>query len=95
MGHGCVERSGPPVSNLNLNGKKKEKRRKITFSPIFGNGHELERENERNSFSLRSTETGGQNPSSKDLKFIYLIRAMCGYRQHAISSKILCLEKKS
>ena len=39
--------------------------------------------------------SGGQNPSSQDLKFMYSTRATRGYRQHAISSKISCLEKKS
>ena len=43
-------------------------------------------------YNLR--RSGGRNPSSQDLKFIYLTRAMRGYRQHAISSKISCLEKK-
>ena len=39
--------------------------------------------------------SGGRNPSSQDLKFIYSTRATHGNPQHAISSKISCLEKKS
>ena len=83
------------ASNLNLNEKKREKRRKITFSPIFGNGRELERERRETPPSLYDLlRSGGRNPSSQDLKFIYSTRATRGYRQHAISSKISCLEKK-
>ena len=40
-------------------------------------------------------KSGSRNPSSQDLKFIYSTRATRGYPQHAISSKISCLEKKS
>ena len=39
--------------------------------------------------------SGGRNPSSQDLKFIYSTRTTRGYRQQAVSSKILGLEKKS
>ena len=88
-----------PASNLNLNGTKKlkEKRRR-TFSPHFGNfgqGIELEREKREtppSPYDIR--RSGGRNLSSQDLKFIYSTRATCGYRQHAISSRISCLEKK-
>ena len=80
--------NGPHVQ-LKLKYKKKEKRRKITFSPIFGGGHELERERRETPHSLYDLRrSGGWNPSSQDLKFIYLMRATCGYRQHAISLKI-------
>ena len=86
-----------PVSNLNLNGKKKGKEKKEShFLPIFGSGCELERERRETPPSLYDLRRlGGRNPSSQDLKFIYSMRAMRGYRQHAISSKISCLEKKS
>ena len=39
--------------------------------------------------------SGGRNPSSQDLKFIYSTMATRGYRQHVTSSKISGLEKKS
>ena len=38
---------------------------------------------------------GGRNSSCQDLKFIYSTRATRGYQQHAVSPKILSLEKKS
>ena len=58
--------------------------------------HELEREMRETPHSLYDLRrSGGRNPSSQDLKFIYSTRAMRGYRQHAISLKISCLEKKS
>ena len=75
--------------------KKGGKGRKITFSPIFGNGRELERERRKTPPSLYDLRrSGGRNSSSQDLKFIYSTRATRGYRQHAISLKISCLEKK-
>ena len=81
-------------------GKKGEKRRKYhIFSPFLvgpDSGRELEREMRETPHSLYNLRrSGGRNPSSQDLKFIYSMRATRGYRQHAISSKILCLEKKS
>ena len=39
--------------------------------------------------------SGGRNPSNQNLNFIYSTRATRGYRQHAVSPKILGLEKKS
>ena len=88
-----MERSGPRIQ---LKHKKREKRRKITFFSHFGTGRGLEREMRETPPSLYDLQrSGGQNSSSQDLKFIYSTRAMCGYRQHAISLKILCLEKKS
>ena len=44
-------------------------------------------------YNLR--RSGGRNPSSQDLKFIYSMSATRGYRKHAISPKISGLEKKS
>ena len=75
----------------------KEKRKKIRFfSHSFGSGREGVR-GERKVFPplYDLQRSGGRNPSNKDLKFIYLTRATCGYRQQAISSKISCLEQKS
>ena len=70
-----------PVSNLNLKGKRGEK---TTFSPIFGNfGHwvELKREMRETPHSLYDIwRSGGRNPLSKDLKFIYSTRATRRYR---------------
>ena len=90
-----VWRKVGPTSNLNLKGKREEK----DFSPHFGNSRqwvELEREMRETSHSLYDLRrSGGQNPSSQDSKFIYLTRATRGYPQHAILSKISCLEKKS
>ena len=51
------------------------------------------RENPHSLYDLR--RLSGPNPSSQDLKFIYATRATHGYKQHAISSKISCLEKES
>ena len=69
------------------------------FSPffaIFGQWVELEREMRETPPSLYDLwRSGGRNPSSQDLKFIYSMRATRGYRQHTISSRILCLEEKS
>ena len=68
------------------------------FSPIFGqtgSGLELEREGRKSPPSLYDLRrSGGRNPSSQDLKFIYSTRATRGYRQHAVSPKISGLEKK-
>ena len=83
-----------PASNLNLK-RGKDKKNHI-LSPIFGSGRELEREMRETPSSLNDLrKSGGRNPSSQDLKFIYLTRAMLGYRKNAISSNITCLEKKS
>ena len=88
------------ASNLNLNGTKKgEKRRKYhIFSPFSvgsDSGRESERERRETPHSLYNLRrSGGRNSSSQDLKFIYSTRFTRGYRQHAISSKISCLEKK-
>ena len=38
--------------------------------------------------------SGGRDPSSQDLKFIYSTRVTRGYQQHAVSPKILGFEKK-
>ena len=79
--------------------KGKEKKKNHIFSPFFAgadSGHELERKmRETPHFLYYLRRSGGQNPSSQDLKFIYSTRATRGYRQHAISSEISCLEKKS
>ena len=54
----------------------------MTFSFHFGNfgqGVELEREIRETPPSLYDLRTsGGRNPSSQDLKFIYSTRATCG-----------------
>ena len=82
------------ASNLNLK-RGKEKKNQI-FYPIFGSRHELQREIRETPHSLYDLKkSGGQNPSSQDLKFIYTTRVMRGYQQHTISLKISCLEKKS
>ena len=68
-----------PTSNLNLK-RGKEKKNQI-FSPIFGNGRELEREMRETPSSLYDLrKSGGRNLLSQDLKFIYSTRAMRGYR---------------
>ena len=77
-----------------------EKRRRYhIFSPFSAgsdSGHELKKEMSETPPSLYDLQrSGGRNSSSQDLKFIYLTRATRGYRQHAISLKISCLEKKS
>ena len=74
--------------------ERKKKENKI-FSHSFGSGRERVR-GERKVFpSLYDLRrSGGRNPSNQDLKFIYSMRATCGYRKQAISSKISCLEKK-
>ena len=91
-----VEQSGPYVQLKLKKGKREEK---SNFVSHFGSGHELEREMREmreTSHSLYNLQkSGGQNSSSRDLKFIYSTRATRGYRQHAISLKISCLEKKS
>ena len=57
---------------------------------------ELERERSKTPHSLYDLQrSGGQNPSSQDLKFIYSTRTTCGYQKHAVSSKISGLEEKS
>ena len=44
---------------------------------------ELEREMRETPHSLYDIwRSGGRNPSSQDLKFIYSTKAMRGYRQH-------------
>ena len=73
-----------PASNLNLK-RGKEKKNQI-FCPIFGSRHELQRERRETPHSLYDLKkSGGQNPSSQDLKFIYTTRVTRGYRQHTIS----------
>ena len=94
MGNGRMEQSGPCIQLKLKKGKKEEK--SLFFSPIFGSGHELEREMRETPPSLYDLRrSGGRNPSSQDLKFINLTRATRGYRQHTISSNISCFEKKS
>ena len=57
---------------------------------------ELEREMSKTPPSLYDLRrSGGRNPSSQDLKFIYSTRATCGYRKHVVSPKISGLEEKS
>ena len=86
-----------PASNLNLKGKRGENIRFFSpFLAIFEQWVELERERRETSHFLYDLRrSSGRNPSSQDLKFIYSTRATRGYRQHAISSRISCLEKKS
>ena len=78
-------------------GEKEEKEKENhIFSHSFGSGRERVRGMRKVLPSLYDLRrSGGRNPSNQDLKFIYSTRATCGYRQHAISSKISCLEKKS
>ena len=72
------------ASNLNLKGiKKREKRRKdhifSPFSTSSNSGLELEREMRETPSLYDLRRSGGRNPSSQDLKFIYLTRATRGY----------------
>ena len=89
-----------PTSNLCLNGQKGKRERKKkeenkVFSHSFGSGRKRVRGEKKLPPSLYDLQrSGGQNPSSQDLKFIYSTRATRGYRQHAVSSKISGLEKK-
>ena len=72
-----MEQSGPHVQLKLKKGKREEK---SYFSPIFGNGRELEREMRETPHSLYDLRrSGGRNPSSQDLKFIYSTRATRGY----------------
>ena len=74
---------------------RKQKKRKSDFSHSFGSGHERVRRERKNPPSLYDLRrSGGWNPSSQDLKFIYSTRATRGYQQHAVSPKISGLEKK-
>ena len=85
-----------PASNLNLKGNEEKISYFSPFLAIFGQWVKLEREMRETPHSLYDLRrSGGRNPSSQDLKFIYSTRATRGYRQHTISSRILCLEKKS
>ena len=88
-----------PESNLNLKRKREKKDHIFFLSPfwaIMDSGCELEREMREIPPSLDDLRrSGGQNPSSQDLKFIYSTRATRRYRQHAILLKISCLEKKN
>ena len=74
-----MERSGPRVQ-LKLKWEKKGKKKKGShFLPIFGSGRELERERRETPHSLYDLRrSGGRNPSSQDLKFIYSTRATRG-----------------
>ena len=82
---------------MDKKGKGKEKRKKNhIFSHSFGSGRERVRDERKVLPSLYDLRrSGDRNPSNQDLKFIYTTRATYGYQQHAISSKISCLEKKS
>ena len=86
-----------PTSNICL--KRQKKRKKADFLGA-GTGsewgrRELKRERRETPPSLYDLRrSGGRNPSSQDLKFIYSTRATRGYRQHAISPKISGLKKK-
>ena len=72
-----------------------KKGKKSDFSHSFGSGRERVREERKTPHSLYDLwRSGGRNPSSQDLKFIYSTRATRGYRQHVISPKISGLEKK-
>ena len=81
---------------MDKNGKEEgKKKRNHIFSHSFGSGREevrRERQILPSLYDLR--RSGGRNPSSQDLKFIYSMRAMRRYRQHAVSPKISGLEKK-
>ena len=77
---------------------KETKKNREKCSYLEGNRLWVELEGEMretpNSFyDLR--RSGGRNPSSQNLKFIYSTKTKRGYRQHANSPKISCLEKKS
>ena len=93
-----MAQSGPHVQHK----LKKEKRREshiYFFLPILGN-YGSRRERVRGEIKFLPSlydlrRSGGQNPSSQDLKFIYSTRATRGYRQHAVSPKISGFEKKS
>ena len=81
--------------NLNLK-RKREEKEDIFYFGNFEQGVELEREMRETPHSLYDLwRSGGRNLSSQDIKFIYSMRATRGHRQHAISSRISCLEKKS
>ena len=74
------------ASNLNLNGTTKKRKREekyhifSPFSAISNSGCELEREMRETPPSLKDLRrSGGRNPSSQDLKFIYSTRATHGY----------------
>ena len=70
-----------PTSNLNLNGKKGKREEKSHFLPFFDSGRELEREmRETLPFLYDLWRSGGRNPSSQDLKFVYSTRATRGYQ---------------
>ena len=92
-----MAQSGPHVQ-LKL---KKEKRRgnQIFFLPMLGNydsGRKRVRGERKVLPSLYDLRrSGGRNSSNQDLKFIPSTRATREYQQHAVSLKILGLEKKS
>ena len=79
--------------------KEKIRENQFFFLPIlnnFSSGRERVRGERKVIPSLYDLQrSGGRNPSSQDLKFIYLTRATCGYRKHAVSQKISGLKKKS
>ena len=82
---------------MDKKGKEEGKKKKISF---FSHSFDWTRERVRGErkvlpslYDLR--RSGGRNLSSQDLKFIYSMRATRGYQQHAVSSKISGLEKKS
>ena len=81
---------------MDKKGKEEGKKKgKSDFSHSFGNGRERVRGKRKTPHSLYDLRSlGGRNPSSQDLKFIYSTRATRGYQQHAVSPKILGLEKK-
>ena len=80
-----MAQSGPHVQ-LMLKWTKREKRKENhIFSHSFGGGRERvrgERKVLHYLYDLR--RSGGRNPLSQDLKFIYSMRATRGYQQHAI-----------
>ena len=92
-----MAQSGPHVQ-LKLK-KENIRENQIFFLPILGNygsGRERVREERKVIPSLYDLwRSGGRNPSSQDLKFIYSTRATRGYQQHVVSPKISGLEKKS
>ena len=75
--------------------KRKEKKIKI-FSHSFYRTRERVRGERKVLHSLYDLQRSGcRNLSSQDLKFIYSTRATRGYRQYAVSLKILGLRRKA
>ena len=85
-----MAQSGPHIQ-LMLKWTKRTKGKKK--SSFFWRGNNSGRERVRGERKLPPSlydllRSGGRNPSSQDLKFIYSTRATRGYRQHAVSPKV-------